>query len=300
MIFKGRTELWNWVLLVLTSVIFGSSFFLNKIAVGGFPPLTVALGRSMLALPISWSVLRLSGGRLPPPGREWYILILLGLTGVALPFTALAWGQMYIESGLAAIIFASIPVFTVAFAPFLIPEEPFTSARALGVALGMGGVVLVIGPSALHGASDQLFGELITMVPPICYAFNGILVRRQRRTSPVLLNTGQFLFGTIFLLPLSLLVDRPWRLSPSVEAVEALAAIGALGTAVPTLLIFWLIGRMGATTSSLSAFFVPVFAVFLGAVLLNEWLPWQAYAGLGLVLGGAYWVGRSPLHRPGR
>lgn len=297
---RGKPELWNWVLLVFTAVIFGSSFFLNKIAVGGFPPLTVALLRSLLALPISWSVLRIGGGRLPPPGRQWAILFWLGLTGVALPFTALAWGQMYIESGLAAIIFAGIPVFTVLLAPLLIPDEPFTRARALGVALGMGGVVLVIGPSALHGASDHLFGELITMIPPICYAFNGILVRRHRNTSPVLLNTGQFFCGTIFLLPLSLLVDRPWRLSPSVEAVEAMAAIGALGTAVPTLLIFWLIGRMGATTSSLAAFFTPVFAVFLGAVLLSEWLPWQAYGGLGLVLGGAFFVGRSPLHRPGR
>ena len=289
-----RISLRYWALLALTAALFASTFFMNKIAVASLAPLTVAAGRVALAALVALAILRLTGGRLPTPGRGWWPLLVIGLLTTAVPFTGIAWGQRYIDSGLAGIIYGTIPIFTVLFAHFLTADERFTARRGVGVAVGLGGVVLIFGPAALAGVGDSLLGSGLTLMAATSHALGAVFVRRCRHLSPIALTSGQLVCGMLILAPLSLIFDAPWQLPTTTAAVTAVIGVAVIGTAVPLLITFWLIQRIGATNTSLLAFLMPVMAVGFGAMLLGEWLPWQAFAGLVLILIGAAAVGGSP------
>lgn len=287
-----------WALLALTAALFASAFFLNKVAVASLPPLTVAAGRVALAAAVALAILRLTGGGLPTPGRDWQPLLVVGLLTTAVPFTGIAWGQRYIDSGLAGIIYGTIPIFTVLFAHFLTSDERFTARRGTGVAVGLAGIVLIFGPAALAGVGDSLLGSGLTLMAATSHALGATYVRRCRHLSPIVLSAGQLVCGALVLVPLSLIVDAPWQLQPAGTALAAIVAVAVVGTAVPLLITFWLIQRIGATNTSLLAFLMPVMAIGFGAVLLGEWLPWEAFAGLVLILAGAAAVGGRPPRAP--
>jgi drug/metabolite transporter (DMT)-like permease len=277
----------DWAVLLVTATLFGSSFFLIKIAVDTVPPATLAAGRAALAVPIAWAFLRLTGGRLPPLGRDWIPLAVLGVLTAAVPYGAIAWGQRHIDSSLAGMLFGMVPVFSVVLAPLFLRDERLTPGRLSGAALGLGGVILLLGPQALAGLGNQVAGALVTLGAALSYALGGIYARRHRQLAPTVMAAGQLVTAALILLPLSLVLDAPWTLSPPSAALGAVAAVAVLSTALPALLLFWLIGRVGATNGALLAFFMPIVAVVLGVALLDEPLPWTAVAGLGLILIGA-------------
>lgn len=277
----------EWSVLVLVALMFGSSFFFLKMALETVPPLTTAAARTVLAAPLAWAFVRLSGGRLPPLGRDWLPLMGLGVLAAAIPYTAVAWGQTRIASGLGGILFATIPIFTVIAAHFLTPDEKFTTRRFLGAAVGLGGVMLVIGPEAFSDFGDHLAGEAVTLWAALSYGLGGIFMRRMLRYSPIVLTAGQIICASIVMTPIALAVDQPWTLSPNAAAYWAMAAMVVFNTVVPLGLTVWLIRRSGATNTSMLAFLVPVVAVTIGAWLLDETLAWGAYGGLVLILLGA-------------
>lgn len=286
-----RMEAKHWAVLLATASMFGSTFVFINVAVAEVPPASLAAGRALLAAPIAWAFLRIAGFRLPPLGAGWWPLLVLGvLTGV-IPYTTIAWGQLYVESGLAGIIFGSIPVFSVILAPIFLREERFTPGQIVGACIGFAGVVLVIGPKALAGVGDQLFGALITLLAALSYTLGSIYSRTRGDLSPVVMTAGQLIVASIMLVPLSLIIDAPWTLTPSAGALGAVAWTAVIGTALPVLCLFWLIRNAGATSASLMALFMPVVAVAIGAAALSETLPWQAFVGLALILSGAITVG---------
>ncbi len=281
----------HWAVLLATAGMFGSTFLFINVAVAEVPPTTLAAGRALLAAPIAWAFLRIAGFRLPPLGAGWGPLLVLGILTGVIPYITIAWGQIYVESGLAGIIFGSIPVFSVILAPIFLREERFTGAQIIGACVGLAGVVLVIGPKALAGVGDQLFGVLITLLAALSYTLGSIYSRTRSDLSPVVMTAGQLVVASIVLVPLSLVVDAPWNLTPSAGALGAVAWVAVIGTALPVLCLFWLIRHAGAIGASLMAQFMPVVAVALGAAVLGEALPWQAFAGLALILLGAIAVG---------
>ena len=281
----------HWAVLLATAAMFGSTFLFINVAVAEVPPATVAAGRALLAAPIAWAFLRIAGFRLPPLGAAWGPLLILGILTGVIPYITIAWGQLYVESGLAGIIFGSIPVFSVILAPIFLREERFTGSQIVGAGIGFAGVVLVIGPKALAGVGDQFFGVLITLLAALSYTLGSIYSRTRSDLSPVVMTAGQLVVASIVLVPLSLAVDAPWNLTPSAGALGAVAWTAVIGTALPVLCLFWLIRNAGAIGASLMTLFMPVVAVALGAAVLGEALPWQAFAGLALILFGAISVG---------
>ena len=284
----------HWAVLLVTATMLASSFFFNKVAVGTVPPVTIAAARALLAVPVVLLFVRLSGNRLPPLGRRWGPLLLLGLLTAALPHVAIAWSQVHIDSGLAGILYGTIPLLTVIYAHFATADEKWTASGGAGVLLGLGGIVIVLGPAALAGLADQLVGSAIALSAALCYAVGGVYSRRFGDMRPVVLTAAQYLWSAAILVPLSIAIDAPWTLAPSSEALWSIGAVAVIGTALPGVLIFWLVQRVGATNTSMIAFFMPVIAVFLGTTLLGESLSWQASAGLVLILVGMAAVGRRP------
>ena len=273
--------------LLLTATLFGSSFFLIKISVGTIPPVTLAAGRTLLAALGLFAVLRLSGQSFPVFGRAWLPIIVLGVLTAAFPYVAIAWGQLHIASSLGGILFATIPVFSVLIAPMFLAEERLTFARIAGALVGLAGVVIAIGTDALIDLGRQALGATVTIGAALSYATGTIYARLQSHYSPLVLAAGQLLIASVLLIPISLVLEAPWSLAPTNAALLSLSVVALLNTAAPALLMFWLVRHAGASNASLLAFFMPVAAILLGVVALNEPLTWSIIIGFGLILVGA-------------
>lgn len=290
----------DWCLLLAAAMLLGSTFLFLNIAVAEVPPMTVAAARTLIAAPICWVLMRAFGARLPRTRQEWIALFWLGLLTAAIPFGALSWGQLHIESGMAGILFGTMPIMAVILAPIFLAEETFTRRRLAGALVGLAGIVLVIGPSVLVNAGDHLLGMAITFLAPLSHTLGAIYARRQPGLAAPAMATGQMIFGALILSPLALALEAPLGLSPGMGAIGAILVAGVACTAFAMSLYFVVVRRIGATRSSLVPLFFPVVAVFLGAAVLGERLPIEAFAGLALIMAGALAVGGSAPAKPPR
>lgn len=283
----------NWFLLMLTAATFASSLFFNHIIVAQVPPITLAALRALLACPVAWLIMRSMGQSFPPGNQDRRALVVAGLALVVIPFSAIAWGQQHIPSGLGGILYGVMPLFTMVAAHFLLPDEAMTGRKLAGVLVGIGGVVLVVGPSALEGFGDHLAGELITLIAPASYALGSIYLRAYRHIHPLVVAAGMFVASSFMLVPLSLLVDGKWPLAVLTGSIgHALFGLAIIGTAVPALLNYVLLQRAGVTNAALVMFFMPIFAVAFGAVFLGEPVREQTLPGMCLILIGSLLVTR--------
>jgi drug/metabolite transporter (DMT)-like permease len=277
----------EWVLLILLSVLWGGSFFFAAVALKEVGPVTVAATRVLVAAILLYGFIRLTGRQMPSDGRTWAAFFGMGLINNVVPFSLIFWGQTHIASGLASILNATTPLFTVLVAHVLTRNERLTVNRSLGVIIGFAGVVMMIGADLLAGLGDNLLAQLAVLGAAISYASATIFGRRFRELPPIATAAGQVTASTVMMLPLMLIVDRPWELPmPSAQTLAALAALGALGTALAYGLYFRILRTAGATNISLVTFLVPVSALLLGMLILGERLEPRHFIGMALIGAG--------------
>ena len=276
----------EWAMLLVLSAVWGGSFFFNEIALRELPVFTVVVARVVLAALILLLVMRIKGEALPRDHRIWAAFVGMGLLNNVIPFSMIAAGQQHIASGVASILNASTPLFGVIFAHFLTKDERMTRARLAGTVIGFAGVAVMIGPSALSGMGGQLLPQLLCLGGAISYALAGIYGRRFRAmgVTPLATATGQVVVSSLILLPLMLIVDRPWALPmPSPQAIAALIGVAAISTAFAYLLYFRILATAGATNLLLVTFLIPVSAILLGTLVLDEALLPRQIAGMALI-----------------
>jgi drug/metabolite transporter (DMT)-like permease len=279
----GQSE---WGLLLALAVLWGGSFFFSKIAVGELPPLTVVLCRVTLAALVLDAIVLLGGWRLPRDPRVWGALFVMGLLNNVVPFSLIFWGQTRIASGLASILNATTPLFTVLVAHAVTGDEKLTPARLLGVVAGIVGVAVMIGPDSLAGGGQTL-AKVAVLGAALSYAFASLWGRRFRALSPTVTAAGQLTTSAIVMAPLALLVDRPWTLPPpSALALGAIAALAVLSTALAYLLYFRILSRAGATNVTLVTLLIPPSALLLGALFLRERIAPRELVGLLCIAAG--------------
>ena len=287
----------DWLLLVTLSILWGGSFFFTKIAVLELPPLTVALGRVAMAAGILIVLARMTGVALPDRMAAWQPYVLMGLLNNAVPFGLIFWGQTHIPSGLAAILNATTPLFTVLVAHWATAD----ATRLAGVAAGLLGVTVMIGPDMLRELGANVLGQLAVLLAAVSYAFAGVFGRRFRGEPPLRVAAGQLAGSTLLLAPVAILIERPWTLPPPDAAtIAALVALAALSTALAYLIYFRILARAGATNLSLVTFLIPVSAILLGTLVLGEQLAARHLAGMAAIgLGLAAIDGRLLRYRVG-
>jgi drug/metabolite transporter (DMT)-like permease len=279
----------DWSLLGLLSVLWGGSFFFVGIAVKELPPLTIVVLRVGLAAGMLYLTLRMLGLRLPRDRGAWAAFFGMGLLNNAIPFCLIVWAQTHIASGLAAILNATTPLFTVVVAHLFTNDERITGNRLAGVLVGLVGVMVTIGSTALQGLGSDVAAQLAVLGAAMSYAFAGVFGRRFARlgVTPMAAATGQVTAATIMLLPLALLVDRPWTLPmPSAATIAAILGTAALSTAVGYILYFRILATAGATNLLLVTLLIPVSAILLGALVLGERLSAQHFMGMALIGAG--------------
>jgi drug/metabolite transporter (DMT)-like permease len=279
----------DWLLMLVLALIWGGAFFFIGVAVRHVQPLTYVWLRLTIGAAGLWTYLMVKGVRITLPRQVWGSILLLALLNNALPFALFGWGQTHIASGLASILNATTPIWGVVVAHFLTRDERMSPRKVAGVLLGFGGVATMIGPSLLSSLGTSALAQLACVAASLSYALAAVWARRFKRLgiSPFSVTTGQLTAGALVMLPVSMIVDRPWTHAfPPLSAWAAIAALALLCTAFGYVLYFRLIEHAGATNALLVTLLVPPIAILLGSLFLGESLAPQDFAGLALIAFG--------------
>jgi drug/metabolite transporter (DMT)-like permease len=298
---KTMTSL-EWGMLLVLALFWGGSFFFVGVAIKELPPLTIVALRVSLAALILWAVTRLMGIALPSGRRALSALFVMGLVNNVIPFGLIAFGQTQLASGLAAILNATTPLFTVLLAHFLSQDERLTGLRLVGALCGLLGVAGMIGPQLILGSGGGGLAQLAILGAAISYAFASLFGRRFRQwgIDPIATATGQVTASSLVLIPLALFFDRPWTLAmPSAATFLAIAAIASFSTALAYVLYFRILAGAGATNVVLVTLLAPVSSILLGAIFLHEHLEVRHFAGLALIALGLAFIDGRPIRAMG-
>lgn len=293
----------DWVLFCILVFLYGSAFMFIELSVETIPPLTVVASRLVLGAAFVYGWMRFQGYHLPPLSDAtapyarvpvsliWLYFFVLAMIGNVLPFFLISWGQLAIESSLAGILMAFMPLATMMLAHFFVPGEPLTPAKIAGFVLGFLGVLVLMGPSALGTLSTEgarLAAQFAVLGGAFCYALNAIIARHAPRVPAIVSSTGILLIGALVSILLALVLERPWTIEVSTGALLAVIFLGIFTTALATVVYMELVQTAGPSFFALTNYLVPVLAVFLGALVLGEVLDWRAFAALALVLLGIF------------
>jgi drug/metabolite transporter (DMT)-like permease len=288
----------EWLMLLALAIVWGGSFFFNGVAVRELPSFTLVWLRVGVAATTLMLMMRMLGQQMPREGRVWAVFFGMGLLNNVLPFVPIVWDQHRIASGLASILNATTPLFTVLVAHLLTPDEKLTPLKATGVVVGFTGAAVTIGGDALSGIGTGVLAQLVCLLAALSYAFAGIFGRRFRRMGvpPLATAAGQLTASTGILLPIMLLVDRPWALAmPHLVTWGAVLGVALVSTAPAYVLYFRILAAAGATNLLLVTFLAPVSAILLGALVLGETLQPRHFVGMALIGGGLAFIdGRLP------
>ena len=288
----------EWGLLTLLSLLWGGSFFFVGVAVKELPPLTLVTLRVGIAAAILWATGPLLGVRPPRTVRAAAALLVLGFANNALPFSLIAWGQTRLPSGLASILNAATPLFTVLAAHVLTKEEKLSDVKLAGTIAGLAGVAALLGPDLLTGVGANALAEFAVLTAALSYALAAIFARRMPALGlkPIDVAAGQATAAALLLAPFALALDRPWSLpTPSAATLGCVLAIAALSTALAYVVYFRILAGAGATNVLLVTLLVPATSVALGALFLGERLMARQFLGYALIaIGLAFIDGRAP------
>lgn len=275
---------WTWGLLVLLGLIWGGSFFFARIAVQHVPPLTLVFLRLLLA---ALALHVYIAGRLdmyPILKARWREFLILGIINNVLPHALIFFGQTRIGAGLAAILNATTPIWTVLIANYLTSDEKLSSAKIAGCLVGLAGTIVLIGPSISTGSEAPLWALLLPVLAAVSYGFAATYGKRFKGVPSPVTAAGQLTASSLIALPLSLLSDRPWELAaPPLDALLAILALALLSTAFAYILYFRIMAMAGATNASLVTLLVPPSAIVLGVLFLGERLRLAELAGMALI-----------------
>jgi drug/metabolite transporter (DMT)-like permease len=274
----------EWLLLIALSVLWGGAFLFSEVALAEVRPFTLVLGRVGFAAIVLLALVFASGRRMPDSLATWRPFLVMGALNNLVPFSLIVWGQTEITGGLASILNATTPLFTVLLAHFLTRDERITPSRLAGLALGIAGVAVMIGPAALHGLGLHLLAQIAVLGAALAYALAGIYGRRFRDQPPLVTAAAQVSASTLMMLPIALFVDRPWTGAlPGAATWPAILGVAMLGTALAYILYFRILATAGATNLLLVTFLIPVSAVLLGTTLLGERLAPEHLFGMTLI-----------------
>ena len=285
---SSRT-LTDWAMLLALVAFWGSNFMFVKLGVAAVPPASLVAARLVIGAVVLVAVVRARGHVFPPLGPAWTPYVVLAVVGNCLPFWFISWGQQHIDSALAGILMAVMPLATLMLAHRFVSGERATACRVAGFLLGFCGIVVLVGPAALSGvggAPIQVTAQLAVLAGALCYAANVVIARMKLRGDLLVASAATVAIAAAISIPVALVVDEPWRLAPDAHAQAIILWIGVGPTAVATLIYYALIRSAGPTFVSLINYLIPCVALGIGVALLAEQPAATAYAGLALILAG--------------
>lgn len=288
MMTRAGTPAIELALLLLLAALWGASYSFIKLGVATIPPVTLIAARTLIAGTVLLVVIRWRGLVLPREAGAWRRFLFQACLNSVVPFTLIAWAERSIDAGLATILNATSPVMAFLLTAFVARGEAVTGRRLLGVVMGLAGTALVVGPEALVGLGDQLLAQLAVVAATVCYAGAAIFGRGFKGMAPIVPAAGSLLCGGVVLLPVSLVLDRPWTLAPATESLLALLGLALFSTALAFVIYFRLVQTLGSVGVTAQAYLRVPIGVAIGVLLLGESMTGTAWAGLACVVIGVF------------
>lgn len=288
----------DWALLLLLSVLWGGSFFFSKVAVAALPPLTIVFMRFAMAAVLVYAYVRVRSIAIPTDARSWISLAGMGLLNNLIPVGLIVWGQTMIPSGLAAVIIATTPIFSILAIRFTSAGERLNPGKICGMALGLAGVCVLFRLGSTDATDVSVIGIVACLGAAVSYGCANALGRRYRALGipPAAGAMGQMAATAVMALPLMLVLEAPWRLAvPDAQVWASMAGLAILSTALAYVIFFRILAAAGGTYVSLVTLLIPVSAVFLGSVVLGERVSAVQIVGMAFIALGLIAIdGRAP------
>lgn len=290
---------WVWILFLGLAFFWGSSYLWIKIGIETLPPLTLIGGRLVLGAAFLATVVALARQPLPRSPRQYGHLLVMAVVNIVLPFFLITVGEQTIDSALASILNATVPLTVIVLAPLFLPEERITPARVLGLGVGFAGVLLLVAPDLVNLSDADLTGELMLLGSSVCYGAGNVYAKRNvHGLRPMIPALFQVTFAALIVVPLALLLERPFEtVTPAPEALAAVAWLGIFGSGFAYLCYFTILAHWGATRTSMVAYLLPVVGIVLGAAVMQDPVTLNRLAGTALVIAGIALVNSGPAIR---
>jgi drug/metabolite transporter (DMT)-like permease len=273
-------------LLLLLATLWGASYTFIKLGVATIAPITLIAARTAIAGLLLLAIMRWRGVRLPRDGATWRRFLLQACLNSVIPWTLLAWGERSVDAGLATILNSASPIFTFLLTAAVTRHEAAPPRKLFGVVAGMAGICLIVGIEAFDAVAGGLVAELAIVAAAICYACAAIFGRNFRGLDPMAPAAGSLLAGAAFLIPASLVMERPWTMAPSAVSVLALLGLAVVSTALAFVIYFRLIQTLGSVGTTAQAYLRVPIGVAIGVAVLGERLSPTAWIGLACVVAG--------------
>jgi drug/metabolite transporter (DMT)-like permease len=278
------------LLLIVLATLWGASYTFIKIGVETIPPVTLIAGRTLIAALLLLALMHWRGLVLPSDAVTWRRFLIQACLNSAIPFTLIAWGERWVDAGLATVLNSTAPIFTFLLTAVVTQHELVTVRKLVGVASGIVGVCLIVGVEALSGLgqqhSQQLLASVAIVAATICYAGAAIYGKSFKELHPILPAAGSLICGAAILIPASLVIDQPWTLMPSQASVLALIGLSVFSTALALVIYFRLVRTLGSVGVTSQAYLRVPIGVAISVTLLGETLTLTAWIGLACVVIG--------------
>jgi drug/metabolite transporter (DMT)-like permease len=278
----------DWILFLGLGLFWGSSYLFIKIGIETLPPFSLIAGRLMIGAALLGLVLLVAREPLPREPRVYGHLVVMAVINIAVPFTLITWGEQFIDSALASILNATVPLFTIILAALAFHDEAITVSRLVGLAIGFVGVVVLVsrGLSGTLG-EGSILGELAMIGSSVSYAIGNVYARRNARgLRPMVPAFFQVVFALGITATLAMVLEQPWTAAPAPEALFSVLWLGVFGSGLAYLIFFRLLRDWGSTRTSMVAYLLPVVGIVLGGIVLGEVIDARIVVGTVLVIGG--------------
>lgn len=276
----------DWLTFLALGLMWGSSYLFIKLAVNDFGTFTLVALRLAIGAALLWMVLWRASQKIPPRGRIYGHLFVMGLINITVPFILITWAEQHTPSSIAAVLTSLVPLFTSILAPMFIHDEPLRLNAIAGLVVGFVGVI-VLTSRELGGASFDLLSDLALVAAAVSYGAGAVYARRNvRGLPPMVPAVFQVTFAFLVSAVVALVLEHPWDARPSAVAVGSIVWLGLLGSGFAYLAFFRLLAHWGAVRTTLVAYVIPVVGIALGWIVLQEPVDARLLIGAGLVIAG--------------
>jgi drug/metabolite transporter (DMT)-like permease len=273
-------------LLIALSTLWGASYTFIRVGVTTIPPLTLIAARTLIAGSVLLLWMKFQGVTMPRGEAMWTRFFVQALLNSVVPFALIAWAERYVDASLATILNSTSPVFAFLGTWLISRHERITRRKLFGITAGLAGVCLVVGTSAFDGLGTQVIPQLAIVAATVCYAGAAIYGRSFKGLSPAVPAAGSLIAGALVLVPVSMAVDRPWTVHPSMHSLFALVALALFSTALALVIYFRLVQTLGSVGTTAQAYLRVPIGVLMGMGFLGESLSRSAWLGLACVVAG--------------
>jgi drug/metabolite transporter (DMT)-like permease len=285
----------DWVLFILLGAIWSASFLWIKIAIREVGPMTLVAFRVLFGMLTGIAVTLWLRVPWPRDRQTLGVLLLLGATSVAIPFFLISWGEQSIDSAVASILNATVPLFTIVFAHLFTRDDRITLPKVLGLLLGFSGVVVLMSRDLGAGAHNSVIGQLAVVLAAVFYAASSVYARlKTQHVNGYVRGAAPLVSASLFMWIAAPLLESPLHIPRLPLTWVALLWLGVLGSGVALILWYYLLHEIGPTRTTMVTYIFPLGGVVLGVIFLDETLSWQLVVGALLIVASLLVVNLQP------